>query len=174
VQQTDDVSRYESLYRKGLHIKSEYHSTCGAGFILSSVETAVWSSGTLLILLASTAFSNVRGIIVDIPAEMILTAWEKRYRHHTLVEDAVLKTVSYSRKKWELMRSQLLLNAERCAEKPASLCRILIMASLIVHVQLVLICSCWSKQYDTLHGQICFKRVLKYSKLCERFNISKT
>ena len=40
--------------------------------VFPCVETAVFSSGMLLPVLASTAFSNVKGIIVGIPDEVLV------------------------------------------------------------------------------------------------------
>ena len=45
--------------------------------VFSYVETAVVSYGMLLPVLASTAFSNVKGIIVGIPDEVIFIVFKK-------------------------------------------------------------------------------------------------
>jgi len=63
-------------------VSAAIHAVCRC------VETAVFSSGMLLPMIASTSFSNVKGIIVSIPDEVIFIVFKKQHGLDTLVRRA--------------------------------------------------------------------------------------
>jgi hypothetical protein len=113
------------------------------------VETAVVSSGMLLPLLASTAFSNVKRIIVGIPDEVIFIVFKKYHGLDTLVRRAFWRSIwtLLCGRMWLMTRSGLQLNVDsRWTNEPVSLFKIsVIVNARIIRIYLLPLFFYWCK-----------------------------